>query len=154
MPDLDGFKDTKVADLSQHIRWINTAWHLLLVRLNASHKVVGCCRQLSNQVIDFLLKLLEQGLSHLIFVLIDKQFCVYFFYFWAYFILILEFEALDVVSDLTLRVHYREIILFDEVESQKRVFAVIALEAGNHVLVFELYVRRVIVDDREKRKFS
>lgn len=90
----------------------------------------------------------------MIFVLIDKQLSVNLFDFWADFVLIFKLEALDVVSNLALRVNNSEIILFDEIESQKWVFAVISLEAGNHILVFELYIRGVIVDDRKKWKFS
>lgn len=86
----------------------------------------------------------------MVFVLIDKQFSVYLFDFWADFVLILEFEAFNVVGNLALRVHNREVILFDEIEPQKWVFAVISCEAGYHILVFELYIRRVIVDDRKK----
>ena len=107
--------------------------------------------QLSDQIINLLLKFLKQRLSDLVFILIHEQSRVYFLDVSTDPVLVFELEALNVVSHLALGVHNSEVFLFDEVELEEGALAEVSIETAYHVLIPELSIRCVVVDNRKER---
>jgi hypothetical protein len=154
LPYLDGLEHAQISHLGQHVDSVYLTGHFLLVGLDASHEVVGRRGQLCDQIINLLLKFLEEGLADLVFILIHEQSRVNVLDVSAHLVLVFEFEALDVVGDLALRMHNSEVFLLYKVELQKSIFAEISVEAAHHVLVLELNIWGVVVYDGKQRQFS
>jgi hypothetical protein len=66
------------------------------------------------------------------------------------FILILEFETVNVISNFTLGVDYGKVFLLEKIKSHQFVFIELALESTYHVFILELGVWRVIIYYRKK----
>lgn len=144
---MDGLEHAQISHLGQHIDSVYLTGHFLLVGLDASHEVVGRRRQLRDQIVNLLLKFLEEGLADLVFIFIDEQSRVNVLDVSAHLVLVFELEALDVVGHLALRMHNSEVFLLYKVELQKRVLTKISVKTAHHILVLELSIRGVVVYD-------
>lgn len=90
----------------------------------------------------------------MIFVLVLEQFFIDILNILIDLILILEFEAIDVVSDLALRVNYSKIILFEEVESHQFIFAEFITESTDHIFILELSIWCIVINERKEGKLA
>jgi len=153
LSNLNGLEHAQIPDLGEHINCIYFTGHFLFVGLDAAHEVVGGRGQLSDQIINLLLKFLKQRLSDLVFILIHEQSRIYFLDVSTDPVLVFELEALDVVSYLALGVHNSEVFLLDEVKLEEGGLAEVSIETAYHVLILELSIRCVVVDNGKKRQF-
>ena len=145
----DGFEDSQVFDLSRHIIPINRPRHLPFVGLDASDKVVCRLWKLSDQSVNVLAKLIENGLVRLFLdeSSVWKQSGADRVYLRSKLVLVLGLESFSWIRDKTRRMPYLKNRCISDIKVHPWMLFELLIDGRNHISFLEKLCCSLFIDD-------